>query len=119
MPEPTLEVLKGTLDVLVLKALSWGAMHGYAVSRWIREVTDEALTIEEGALYPTLHRLERRGLLEAEWDLTDNNRQAKFYRLTAAGRRALRAETITWGRFAEAVRHVLTAKQRPVWARSS
>jgi len=119
VPEPTLEVLKGTLDVLVLKALSWGAMHGYAVSRWIREVTDEALTIEEGALYPTLHRLERRGLLEAEWDLTDNNRQAKFYRLTTAGRRELRAETITWSRFAEAVGQVLTAKQRPVWARSS
>ena len=119
MPEPTLEVLKGTLDVLVLKSLSWGAMHGYAVSRWIREVTDEALTIEEGALYPTLHRLERRGLLEAEWGLTDNSRQAKFYRLTPAGRRELHAETITWGRFAEAVGLVLTATQRPAWARSS
>ena len=118
MPEPALEVFKGTLDVLILKALSWGAMHGYAVSRWIRDITDEALTIEEGALYPALHRLERRGLLEAEWDLTENNRQAKFYRLTAEGRRRLRAETASWVRFAEAVGRVLTATSRPMWARS-
>ena len=118
MPEPALEVLKGTLDVLILKALSWGAMHGYAVSRWIREVTDEALAIEEGALYPALHRLERKGWLEAEWDLTDNNRQAKFYRLTTEGRRQLQAEAAGWTRFAQAVGRVLTAKDRPVWARS-
>jgi len=118
VPEPALEVLKGTLDVLILKSLSWGAMHGYAVSRWIRDVTDDALTIEEGALYPALHRLERRGLLEAEWDLTDNNRQAKFYRLTAEGRGRLRTETASWVRFAEAVGRVLTAKEQPVWARS-
>ena len=119
MAEPSLELVKGTLDVLVLKALSWGAMHGYAVSRWIRDVTDEALSIEEGALYPALHRLERKGWLESEWDLTDSNRQAKFYRMTAEGRRALRSETTSWARFTEAVSRVLTAKDRPVWARSS
>ena len=119
MPKPTLDLVKGTLDVLILKSLSWGAMHGYAVSRWIREVTDAALTIEEGALYPALHRLEHRGLVESEWAITDSNRQARFYRLTADGRRALRDEMNTWTRFTAAVGLVLSAKDRPAWARTS
>ena len=81
----SLEVIKGTLDVLILKSLSWGPGHGYAVSRWIRDVTDEALSIEEGALYPALHRLEQRGWITAEWGLSDNNRRARYYKLTPQG----------------------------------
>ena len=104
MAEPSLEVLKGTLDVLVLKALSWGPGHGYAVSRWIRDVTDEALSIEEGALYPALHRLEQRGWITAEWGVSDNNRRARYYKLTPQGRQQLRREVSSWDRFAAACR---------------
>ena len=102
-----LDLLQGTLDVLVLKTLSWGAMHGYAVSRWIRQRTDDVLAVEDAALYQALHRLERRGWIEAEWGLSENNRRAKYYRLTAEGRRQLRAEATTWRRYAEAVFKVL------------
>jgi PadR family transcriptional regulator PadR len=105
--EQTVDVLKGTLDVLILKTLSWGPAHGYAVSRWIREVTDQALHIEEGALYPALHRLEQRGWVSAEWGLSDNNRRARYYRLTAAGRRALGDELESWRRFAAGLEAVL------------
>src|SRR5438067_8746980 len=104
---PDLDLLKGTLDVLVLKTLSWGPRHGYAVSRWIAETTDDALSVEEGALYAALHRLEQRGLVESEWGLSENNRRAKYYQLTRAGRAALRAQTATWSRYAEAVFKVL------------
>jgi transcriptional regulator len=106
-PAPELDLLKGTLDVLVLKTLSWGPRHGYAVSRWIAETTDDALSVEEGALYTALHRLEQRGLVESEWGLSENNRRAKFYQLTKAGRAALRAQTATWTRYAQAVFKVL------------
>ena len=106
MREP-LDLLQGTLDVLILKTLSWGAMHGYAVSRWIRQRTDDVLAVEDAALYQALHRLERRGWIEAEWGLSENNRRAKYYRLTAEGRRQLRAEATTWRRYAEAVFKVL------------
>jgi len=109
-----MEMMKGTLDVLVLKSLSWGPMHGYAVSRWIRQVTDGALQIEEGALYPSLHRMERRDWLEAEWGLSENNRRAKFYRLTNEGRQQLHAEASSWSRFAEAVAKILNATERPL-----
>ena len=102
-----LDLLKGTLDVLVLKTLSWGPRHGYAVSRWIAETTDDALSVEEGALYTALHRLEQRRLVESEWGLSENNRRAKFYQLTAAGRSALRAQTTRWTRYADAVFKVL------------
>ena len=102
-----LDLLKGTLDVLVLKTLSWGPRHGYAVSRWIAETTDDALSVEEGALYTSLHRLEQRGLVESEWGLSENNRRAKFYQLTAAGRSALRAQTTRWTQYADAVFKVL------------
>jgi PadR family transcriptional regulator, regulatory protein PadR len=115
--EPTVEVLKGTLDVLILKTLSWGPAHGYAVSRWIRDVTDQALVIEEGALYPALHRLEQRGWVSAEWGLSDNNRRARYYRLTPQGRAQLRREMSGWDRFAAAVSKVLTATEQPDWAR--
>jgi transcriptional regulator len=103
MPPATLDLLQGTLDVLVLKTLSWGPRHGYAVARWIAESTDDALVVEEGALYTALHRLEKRGLVESEWGLSENNRRAKFYQLTRDGRAALRSETARWTAYAEAV----------------
>jgi PadR family transcriptional regulator, regulatory protein PadR len=107
-PDP-LELLQGTLDVLVLKTLSWGPRHGYAIARWIRETTDDALRVEEGALYPALHRLQKRGWVEAEWGLSENNRKAKYYRLTARGRAQLGAEAHTWARYSAAVTKVLAA----------
>jgi PadR family transcriptional regulator PadR len=112
-----IDLLQGTLDVLILKTLSWGPAHGYAVSRWIRQVTDEALSIEEGALYPALHRLEQRGWVSAEWGLSDNNRRARYYRLTPQGRAQLRREVSGWDRFAAAVSKVLSATDQPDWAR--
>ena len=102
-----LDLLQGTLDVLILKTLSWGPMHGYAVSRWIRQRTDDALAVEDAALYQALHRLERKGWIESEWGLSDNNRKAKYYQLTAEGRRQLRAEADAWRRYAAAVSKVL------------
>jgi transcriptional regulator len=94
------DLYTGSLDLLILKAVSWGPLHGYAIGRWIRQSTDEALAIQEGALYPALHRLERQGFLEEEWGLTDTNREAKFYQLTRAGRKQLQAELIRWRRYA-------------------
>ena len=107
MPPTELDLLQGTLDVLVLKTLSWGPRHGYAVARWIAQTTDDALCVEEGALYTALHRLEKRGWIESEWGLSENNRRAKFYQLTAQGRAQLRAEAARWTRYAEAVFKVL------------
>jgi len=105
---PPVDLLQGTLDVLVLKTLSWGPMHGYAVARWLQQVTDDVLQIEEGSLYPALHRLERRGWVESEWGVSENNRRAKYYRITVEGRRQLRAESSTWTTFSQAVSKVLT-----------
>ena len=107
MPPADLDLLQGTLDVLVLKTLSREPRHGYAVARWIAEATDDALAVEEGALYTALHRLEKRGLVESEWGLSENNRRAKYYQLTAEGRAALRAQTARWTRYADAVFKVL------------
>jgi len=109
MPRNELELLQGTLDVLVLKALSWGARHGHAVATWIRTTTDDDLSVDDAALYTALHRLEHRGLVESEWGLSDKQRRAKFYVLTDAGRRELRRETVRWNRYAGAVSKVLTA----------
>ncbi len=109
---PSLDLLQGTLDLLVLKALSWGSRHGYAVSTWIRERSGEEFLIEEGALYPALHRLERRGWVESEWGLSENNRKAKFYRLTSKGRVQLRAEVSLWSRYVSAVERVLGPAER-------
>ena len=109
----TLDLLQGTLDLLVLKALSWGPMHGYAVARWVQQVTGDVLRVEEGSLYPALHRLEARGWVEAEWGLSENNRRAKYYTLTPLGRRSLRAEASEWERFAEAVFRVVRATEQP------
>jgi len=107
VPREPLDLLQGTLDVLILKTLSWQPMHGYAVSRWIRQRTDDVLAVEDAALYQALHRLERRGWIESEWGLSENNRRAKYYQLTTEGRRQLRAEAATWRRYAEAVFKVL------------
>jgi transcriptional regulator len=107
MPPTELDLLQGTLDVLVLKTLTWGPRHGYAIARWVRETTDEALSIEDGALYTSLHRMEKRGWLDSEWGLNDQNRRVKHYVLTAAGRRALTAQTDQWQRYVVAVSKVL------------
>jgi len=107
MPQLSKDRLHGTLDVLVLKTLSWGPRHGYAIARWLEDTTDEAIQVEEGSLYPALYRLERRGLIEAEWGTSDIGRKAKIYRLTPAGRRQLRAETADWTAFVRAVSAVL------------
>jgi len=107
MAAQSLDLLQGTLDVLVLKTLTWGPMHGYAVAGAIRERTDDVILVEEGALYPALHRLERRGWIESEWGLSENNRKAKYYQLTAEGRRQLRAQLSAWARYVEAVGKVL------------
>ena len=97
MDNAKLEFLRGTLDVLILKALAWGPLHGYAITDLIRRQSDDALLVEEGTLYPALWRLENKKLLEAEWGLSENNRKAKFYKLTAGGRRQLRQEVNTLG----------------------
>ena len=107
-----LDLLQGTLDLLVLKALSWGAAHGYSVADWIREHSGAAFLIEEGALYPALHRLERRGWVAAEWGISENNRKAKFYRLTPKGRAQLRTEVSLWERYVSAVGKVLRTQER-------
>jgi PadR family transcriptional regulator PadR len=106
---PETGLVRGTLDVLILKAVSWGPRHGYAVAEWIRVVTDEQLLVEEGPLYTALHRLERRGLLTAEWGYSENNRKARYYQLSRAGRAHLRAEASGWERYARAVTKALAA----------
>jgi transcriptional regulator len=98
-----LNLLPGTLEVLVLKALTWGPRHGYAVARWLEDATGGALQVEEGALYHALHRMEQRGWVTADWGVSETNRRAKYYTLEPAGRRQLVAQTETWTRYAEAV----------------
>jgi PadR family transcriptional regulator PadR len=107
VPALDLELLQGTLDLLILKTLKWGPRHGYAIALWIRETTNQRLQIEEGALYTALHRMEKRGLLESEWGLSDNNRKAKYYQLTNHGRKQLRAKAAVWAEYAAAVFKVL------------
>jgi PadR family transcriptional regulator PadR len=109
-----LEFLRGTLDVLILKALVWGSLHGYAITTFIRRQSDNALLLEEGTLYPALWRLQSKGLLAAEWGLSENNRKAKFYRLTPDGRRQLQHEIKTWEAYAAAVAKVLSATEPPI-----
>ena len=113
MDSSKLEFLRGTLDVLILKALVWGPLHGYAITSFIRRQSDDALLVEEGTLYPALWRLESKGLLEAEWGLSENKRKAKFYRLTLEGKRHLRQEVRIWQAYAAAVAKVLAATQLP------
>lgn len=105
--EKPLDLLQGTLDMLVLTTLGRGRMHGYAIAEFIHQRSDDVLRIEEGALYPALHRLELRGLLAAEWGLSENNRRAKYYRLTPAGQRYLEAEHADWNRMVMAIARVM------------
>ena len=102
-----LDLLQGTLDLLVLKTLTWGPVHGYAVARWIRETTRDELQVEEGALYTALHRMEKRGWIAAEWGVSENNRKARYYKLTAVGRRQLLGKAAAFERYADAVFRVL------------
>jgi len=114
MDRTQLELIRGTLDVLILKALAWGPLHGYAITSLIHRQTDEVLLVEEGTLYPALWRLESKGFVEGEWGLSENNRKAKFYRLTPEGRRRLRHETRAWEAYATAVGKLLAATQPPI-----
>jgi PadR family transcriptional regulator, regulatory protein PadR len=115
MARARVSILKGAMDLLILKALSWGPMHGYGVSHWIRQVTEDTFEIQEGVLYPALHRLEEKGWIDSEWGVSENNRQAKYYTLAPLGRRQLRHELSTWARFAEAVGKIVQATEKPAW----
>ena len=110
-------LLQGTVELLVLKTLSWGPMHGYGVASWIESATDDVLRVEEGSLYPALHRLEKRKLLKSSWGLSRNNRRAKYYEITAKGREALASEASAWSSFTKAVATVMTSAERPEWAK--
>lgn len=107
MPQSDLDLVRGTLDLLVLRTLSAGPLHGYAIAALIKQRTDAAILVEEGALYPALHRLEARQWISAEWGWSDNHRKARYYTLTPAGRRQLRAQTLLWRRYVTAVAKVL------------
>ena len=107
---PPKDRLHGTLDALILKTLTWGPRHGYAITRWLRETSADALHVEEGSLYPALYRLERQGFVEAEWGVSEVGRRARVYRLTAAGRRQLQAELDGFRRFVDAVSPILLAR---------
>lgn len=107
------ELLHGTLEVLILKTLSWGPMHGFGIGKWIGQLSGDELRIEEGSLYPALYRLEKKGWIDASWGVSENQRRAKFYRLTAEGRRQLLKNSDIWSTFAQAVARVLSAKQQP------
>ena len=106
MPAPV-SLLQGTLDFLVLKTLTWGPRHGYAITRWLRDTSADAIQVEEGSLYPALYRMERQGWIEAEWGMTELGRKARFYKLTPAGRRQLKAETERFAEFVAAVTPIL------------
>ena len=110
MTDSRLKLIKGTFDVLILKTLSWGPAHGYAVSRWISDTSDDELKIEEGALYPALRRLEARGCLVSKWRQSETGREARYYEITAEGRRELRRELAAWERYVRSFTRVLTAK---------
>lgn len=110
MRNTSLTLLKGTLDVLILRTLSFGPLHGYAISRWIREQSGAVFSVEEGALYPALRRLEERGWIVGEWSLTDTGREAKFYTLTPEGRTSLRQELRDWTRYVDAMTRVLQGR---------
>jgi PadR family transcriptional regulator, regulatory protein PadR len=109
MDDLDVSLMRGTLDLLILKALSWGPRHGYAVVEWIQQATDDAFLIGEGTLYPALHRLERRGWIASEWGVSDNNRQAKYYSLAKTGRSRLQAGSSSWYRFVEVAGRALRA----------
>src|SRR5688500_4905863 len=101
--------MSGTLDLLVMRALAWGPMHGFAIARWIKDTSDDAILVEDRALYLALHRLDERRLVESEWGLSDNNRRARYYQLTRAGKKQLQAREAHWTRYVDAVFKVLRA----------
>lgn len=107
MGESSLEILKGTLEVLILKALSRAPNHGYGIARWLKETSIDAFQVEEGALYPALRRMEKKGLLLSDWDITPTGREAKFYRLSTEGEKELEAGQVGWARYVAAMGHVL------------
>jgi PadR family transcriptional regulator, regulatory protein PadR len=110
-------LLQGTVELLVLKTLSWGPMHGYGIASWIESATDDVLHVEEGSLYPALYRMARKGWIRAEWGLSENNRRAKFYHLTADGRGQFREQMSGWTRFSSAVSQAVASTVAPSWAR--
>jgi PadR family transcriptional regulator, regulatory protein PadR len=113
MRDSSLDLLQGTLHLLILKALTWGPAHGYAIARWIQQLSSDQLIVSEGSLYPALHRLDAREWVESEWRISESGRRAKFYTLTTRGRAQLRSESATWSRFVLAVSAVLEARSRP------
>jgi transcriptional regulator len=113
MADRDVDLIQGTLNVLILKTLSWGPRHGYAIARWLETGSGDALQIEDGSLYPALYRLERRGWITAEWGVTETKRKAKFYRLSAAGRAQLRRQTAEWAEFSAAVSRILLPAAAP------
>jgi transcriptional regulator len=110
LADDRIDLLQGTLDMLLLKALQLEPLHGYAIARRVQQLSEEALRVEEGSLYPALHRMEERGLVESDWGVSENNRRAKFYRLTREGRRRLEAEAREWRRLSVAITRVMEAK---------
>jgi PadR family transcriptional regulator, regulatory protein PadR len=110
-------LLQGTLELLVLKTLSWGPMHGYGIAEWIESATDDVLRIEEGSLYPALYRMSRKGWMKGEWGITANNRRAKYYALTKEGRRQLHEQVTGWQRLSKAVSRAIGTTKAPDWAR--
>lgn len=111
MPADDLGLMTGTLDLLVLRTLAWGPRHGFAIARWIRTTSDEAILVEDRALYLALHRLEDRGLVESEWGQSENNRRARFYQLTRAGKKQRHAREEHWARYVDAVSKILRATE--------
>jgi PadR family transcriptional regulator, regulatory protein PadR len=109
MPDSPIPLIKGTVDVMILKALSFGPGHGYAISRWIARTSGDVFSLQEGALYPALRRLEEKALVESEWVVTETGREARTYRLTAAGRQRLRSEVAEWTRYVDAMGRLLRA----------
>ena len=112
MPMKESELLQGTLDLLILKTLAGAPLHGYRIAQRIKDLSDDVLRVEEGSLYPALYRMEQKGLIESEWGVSDNNRQARFYKLTRKGRREMQAEAASWDRLSTAVSRVLRAAEQ-------
>ena len=109
MPAPTIELLQGSLDAIILKTLSWQPMHGFGIARRVERATDDMLRVEEGSLYPALYRMENKGWIKSEWGITENNRRAKYYRLTAAGKRQLADLSAAWDRYAAMMTKIMRA----------
>jgi transcriptional regulator len=107
-----IDVLQGTLEFLILRTLAWGPQHGFGIAKWVRTVTDGRLQIEDGALYPALHRMALKRLVAAEWDVTESGRRARYYELTPLGREALTAQTAAWNDYVGAVQQIITASSR-------